>query len=107
MLRASLFDDPVFGGRKLLRLQVLLQGGVNPSLRLSYYEELFRWIKDNFPLALNALSPEEVSFIAKLEGLAVAQVLERLVSAGLDSLPGGGAEILDDEIRQRISPLKC
>ncbi|MGD0837184.1 MAG: cyclic dehypoxanthinyl futalosine synthase [Polyangia bacterium] len=88
-------------------VQVLLQGGVNPNLRLSYYEELFRWVKANFPLALHALSPEEVSFIAKLEGLSLAQVLERLVAAGLDSLPGGGAEILDDEIRDLISPLKC
>jgi len=88
-------------------IQILLQGGVNPNLRLSYYEDLFRWIKANFPLALHALSPEEVSFIAKLEGLSIGKVLERLVAAGLDSLPGGGAEILDDEIRRRISPLKC
>lgn len=88
-------------------IQILLQGGVNPNLRLSYYEDLFRWIKANFPLALHALSPEEVSFIAKLEALSIGQVLQRLVAAGLDSLPGGGAEILDDEIRHRISPLKC
>ncbi len=88
-------------------IQILLQGGVNPSLRLSYYEDLFRWTKANFPLALHALSPEEVSFIARLERLSVRAVLERLVAAGLDSLPGGGAEILDDEIRHRISPLKC
>jgi len=87
--------------------QVLLQGGVNPNLRLTYYEDLFRWIKASFPLALHALSPEEVSFIANLEGLSIREVLERLVAAGLDSLPGGGAEILDDEIRHRISPLKC
>ncbi len=88
-------------------IQILLQGGVNPDLRLSYYEDLFRWTKAHFPLALHALSPEEVSFIAKLEGLSIRRVLERLVDAGLDSLPGGGAEILDDEIRRRISPLKC
>jgi len=88
-------------------IQVLLQGGVNPQLRLAYFEELFRWTKANFPLALHALSPEEVSFIAKQEDLPIRTVLERLVAAGLDSLPGGGAEILDDEIRHRISPLKC
>ena len=88
-------------------IQILLQGGVNPNLRLAYYEDLFRWVKANFPLALHALSPEEVSFIAGLEGLSIGQVLERLVAAGLDSLPGGGAEILDDEIRHSISPLKC
>lgn len=100
---AHKFDETVgLGG-----VQILLQGGVNPNLRLPYYEDLFRWVKANFPLALHALSPEEVSFIARLEGLSIAQVLERLVAAGLDSLPGGGAEILDDEIRHRISPLKC
>ena len=88
-------------------IQILLQGGVNPQLRLDYFEDLFRWTKANFPLALHALSPEEVSFIAKQEGLPIRTVLERLVAAGLDSLPGGGAEILDDEIRHRISPLKC
>jgi len=88
-------------------IQILLQGGVNPQLRLDYYEDLFRWTKANFPLALHALSPEEISFIAKQESLSPREVLERLVAAGLDSLPGGGAEILDDEIRQRISPLKC
>ncbi len=100
---ANKFDETVsLGGT-----QILLQGGVNPNLRLSYYEDLFRWVKANFPLALHALSPEEVSFIARLEGLSIAHVLERLVAAGLDSLPGGGAEILDDEIRHRISPLKC
>jgi len=88
-------------------IQILLQGGVNPELRLDYYEDLFRWTKANFPLALHALSPEEVSFIARLEGISIRQVLQRLIAAGLDSVPGGGAEILDDEIRQRISPLKC
>ena len=88
-------------------IQILLQGGVNPDLRISYYEDLFRWSKANFPLALHALSPEEISFIARLENLSLRQVLERLAAAGLDSVPGGGAEILDDEIRQRISPLKC
>ena len=88
-------------------VQILLQGGVNPDLRLSYYEDLFRWSKANFPLALHALSPEEISAIARLENLSLRQVIERLVAAGLDSLPGGGAEILDDEVRHRISPLKC
>ena len=88
-------------------IQILLQGGVNPDLPLTYYEDLFRWTKANFPLALHALSPEEVSFIARLENLSIRVVLERLVAAGLDSVPGGGAEILDDEIRRRISPLKC
>jgi cyclic dehypoxanthinyl futalosine synthase len=88
-------------------VQILLQGGVNPDLPLTYYEDLFRWTKSNFPLALHALSPEEISFISRMENLPIRRVLERLVAAGLDSVPGGGAEILDDEIRRRISPLKC
>jgi cyclic dehypoxanthinyl futalosine synthase len=88
-------------------IQVLLQGGVNPALGLAYFEELFRWMKANFPIAIHGLSPEEVRYLAEREGLTIANVLERLIAAGLDSVPGGGAEILDDEIRRRISPNKC
>jgi cyclic dehypoxanthinyl futalosine synthase len=101
-LAQKLAETVALGG-----VQILLQGGVNPELRLAYYEDLFRWIKANFPLALHALSPEEISAIVRLEQLSLRQVLERLVAAGLDSIPGGGAEILDDEIRRRISPHKC
>ena len=88
-------------------IQVLLQGGINPELGLSYFEELFRWMKANFPIAIHGLSPEEVRYLAEREGLTIPKVLERLIAAGLDSVPGGGAEILDDEIRRRISPNKC
>jgi len=88
-------------------IQVLLQGGVNPELGLDYYEELFRWMKANFPLAIHGLSPEEIRYLAEREKLSLRAVLERLVVAGLDSVPGGSAEILDDEIRRRISPNKC
>jgi cyclic dehypoxanthinyl futalosine synthase len=88
-------------------VQVLLQGGVNPDLGLTYYEDLFRWMKATFPLAIHGLSPEEIRYLSEREGLPIATVLERLIAAGLDSLPGGGAEILDDEVRQRISPRKC
>jgi cyclic dehypoxanthinyl futalosine synthase len=88
-------------------VQILLQGGLNPDLPLSYYEDLFRWMKANFPLAIHGLSPEEIRYIAELEGMSLRGVIERLVEAGLDSIPGGGAEILDDEIREKISPLKC
>jgi cyclic dehypoxanthinyl futalosine synthase len=87
--------------------QVLLQGGVNPELGLPYFEDLFRFMKANFPLAIHGLSPEEIRKLAEREGLSIGAVLERLLAAGLDSVPGGGAEILDDEIRQRISPRKC
>jgi cyclic dehypoxanthinyl futalosine synthase len=88
-------------------IQVLLQGGINPDLGLAYYEELFRWMKANFPIAIHGLSPEEIRYLAERENLSLRAVLERLVAAGLDSVPGGAAEILDDEIRQRISPHKC
>jgi cyclic dehypoxanthinyl futalosine synthase len=87
-------------------VQILLQGGLHPELRLDWYEDLFRWTKRNFDLKLHALSPTEVLHIAELEDLPIRTVLERLRAAGLDSLPGGGAEILDDEIRNRISPFK-
>lgn len=87
-------------------VQILLQGGLNPELGLAYYEDLFRWTKANFRLALHALSPTEIIHIAQLEDLPVREVLVRLREAGMDSLPGGGAEILDDEIRARISPFK-
>ncbi|HJZ85525.1 MAG TPA: cyclic dehypoxanthinyl futalosine synthase [Polyangia bacterium] len=88
-------------------VQVLLQGGLHPDLRIEWYEDLFRWIKSNFPLILHALSPAEITHIAQLEGLSVEKVLERLHAAGLDSVPGGGAEILDDAVRTEVSPLKC
>jgi CofH subfamily radical SAM domain protein len=88
-------------------VQILLQGGLNPDLPITYYEELFRWMKANFPLAIHGLSPEEIRYIAEIENLSIRAVVERLIAAGLDSIPGGGAEILDDEIRYAISPLKC
>jgi cyclic dehypoxanthinyl futalosine synthase len=64
-------------------------------------------MKANFPLAIHGLSPEEIRYIAELERMSIRAVIERLIAAGLDSIPGGGAEILDDEIRYAISPLKC
>ena len=87
-------------------IQILLQGGLNPELDLAYYEDLFRWTKQNFRLKLHALSPTEIIHIAQIEDLSVTEVLRRLQAAGMDSLPGGGAEVLDDEIRNRISPFK-
>jgi cyclic dehypoxanthinyl futalosine synthase len=88
-------------------VQILLQGGLNPNLPLAWYEDLFRWMKASFPLAIHGLSPEEIRYIAEIERMPIRAVIERLVAAGLDSIPGGGAEILDDEIRYAISPLKC
>ncbi|MEM2856589.1 MAG: cyclic dehypoxanthinyl futalosine synthase [Candidatus Nitrosocaldaceae archaeon] len=86
--------------------QVLLQGGHNPSLKLEFYEELFKAIKKNSKVAIHGLSPSEVDMISKVEKTSVREVLARLRSAGLDSLAGAGAEILVDEVREKISPLK-
>jgi len=88
-------------------VQILLQGGLNPDLRIGWYEDLFRWIKSEYKLGLHALSPEEILHIAKLESMSVRRVLERLVASGLDSVPGGGAEILVDRVRRKIAKAKC
>jgi cyclic dehypoxanthinyl futalosine synthase len=88
-------------------VQILLQGGLHPELRIEWYEDLFRWMKSEFKLGLHALSPEEILHIARLEALTVPMVLERLHAAGLDSVPGGGAEILVDRVRRKIARAKC
>lgn len=88
-------------------VQILLQGGLNPELRIEWYEDLFRWMKREYGLGLHALSPEEIIHIGELEGLSVGRVLERLHAAGLDSVPGGGAEILVDRVRRKIAKAKC
>jgi len=88
-------------------VQILLQGGLNPELRIEWYENLFRWVKSEYKLGLHALSPEEILFLAKMEGLTTLQVLTRLHAAGLDSVPGGGAEILVDRVRRKIAKTKC
>lgn len=88
-------------------VQILLQGGLNPDLRIEWYEDLFRWMKKEYRLGLHALSPEEILHLAWLESLSVKQVLERLHAAGLDSVPGGGAEILVDRVRRKIAKAKC
>jgi cyclic dehypoxanthinyl futalosine synthase len=88
-------------------VQILLQGGLNPDLPITWYEDLFRWMKANFRLGLHALSPEEIWHISRLENLPIEKVLERLHAAGLDSVPGGGAEILVDRVRRRIAKAKC
>ncbi|MFN3921935.1 MAG: CofH family radical SAM protein, partial [Caldimicrobium sp.] len=88
--------------------QILLQGGLHPGLTLEYYEELFRFIKSKFPqIHLHGLSPPEIIFLSKISKLTVDEVLKRLIDAGLDSIPGGGAEILVDRVRKIISPNKA
>jgi cyclic dehypoxanthinyl futalosine synthase len=87
---------------------VLLQGGLHPDLRVEYYETLLRSLKQRYPqVHLHCFSAPEILCIAEVSGLSVRDTIARLQDAGLDSIPGGGAEILDDEIRARISRLKC
>jgi cyclic dehypoxanthinyl futalosine synthase len=92
-----------FGGE-----QLLLQGGHHPDLGLDWYCQLFRDLKEMFPnLKLHALGPPEIAHITKLEGSTHYEVLKALKEAGLDSLPGAGAEILNDRVRRLISKGKC
>lgn len=88
--------------------QLLLQGGHHPDLGLEYYCGLFSELKSLYPnLKLHALGPPEIAHVAKLEGLSHTEVLKALKESGLDSLPGAGAEILDDRVRRLISKGKC
>jgi len=87
--------------------QLLLQGGLHPEYGLSFYETLFRTLKERYPtLNLHALGPPEVAHIARLEKMSYRETLERLIAAGLNSLPGAGAEILVDRVRKQLSPAK-
>lgn len=87
--------------------QLLMQGGLHPDLRIDFFEDLFREIKVRFPTVRNhSLSPAEITHIAALSGLSVPEAITRLKKAGLDSIPGGGAEILVDAVRREISPKK-
>lgn len=86
---------------------ILMQGGVHPDLKIDYYERLLSGIKERFAVHCHCFSPPEILNIARVSKLTVREVFTRLKAAGLDSMPGGGGEILDDEIREAISPLKC
>src|SRR6202790_4074388 len=87
---------------------ILLQGGLHPDLQIGYYENLLRSLKARYPqVHLHCFSAPEILCIAEVSEISIRETIQRLMAAGLDSIPGGGAEILDDEIRARISRLKC
>jgi cyclic dehypoxanthinyl futalosine synthase len=86
---------------------VLMQGGLHPDLKIEWYEDLMRSIRQRFRIHLHCFSAPEITNIAEVSGLTVRDTIARLMDAGLDSIPGGGAEILDDDVRKRISRLKC
>jgi cyclic dehypoxanthinyl futalosine synthase len=87
-------------------IEILIQGGLNPKLRLDYFEDLFRSIKSEFKIHIHGLSTTEIIYIAHLARLSVKETLARLREAGLDTLPGAGGEVLADEVRRVISPNK-
>lgn len=101
-LAAKIEETLALGGT-----QILLQGGLHPGLGLSFYDEMLRFIKENFPIHIHGFSPPEIVHLARSENLELEEVLRRLQGNGLDSIPGGGAEILVDEVRRKISPNKC
>ena len=90
-------------------IEILMQGGLNPKLKIEWFEDLFMAIKSHFGdwrVILHALSPAEIIYIAKISRLSLEDCILRLQNAGLDSIPGGGAEILTDHVRQQIAPYK-
>ena len=100
-LSQKIEETIALGGR-----QILLQGGLHPDLGIEYYEELFRWMKATYPIWIHGLSPAEVHHICRVSRLGMEETLRRLMAAGLDSIPGGGAEILSDRVRNIIGIAK-
>ncbi|HZU30903.1 MAG TPA: CofH family radical SAM protein, partial [Candidatus Angelobacter sp.] len=87
---------------------VLMQGGLHPDLKIEWYEQMLSGIKQRFPqIHLHCFSASEIIHFADVSGLTIEETIKRLRAAGLDSIPGGGAEILDDEVRYKIARLKC
>lgn len=100
-LRKKIKETQELGGT-----QILLQGGLHPDKPLEFYEDMLRFIK-GLGIHIHGFSPPEICHFANLSGLSVRDVLIRLQQAGLDSIPGGGAEILSDRVRQETAPRKC
>jgi len=86
--------------------QILIQGGLHPELDINYYVDLLKTVKAKFPIHIHGFSPPEICYMADIAGLSIKRTLQILNEAGLDSIPGGGAEILSDRIREKISPKK-
>jgi cyclic dehypoxanthinyl futalosine synthase len=101
-LREKIDETMALGGS-----QILLQGGLHPDLGIEFYEELFRWMKATWPkLWIHGLSPAEVKHVERVSSLSTEEALKRLIAAGLDSIPGGGAEVLSDRVRHIIGIAK-
>ncbi|MDH5542192.1 MAG: dehypoxanthine futalosine cyclase [Nitrospinota bacterium] len=93
--------------KELDGVQILMQGGLHPTWKIEDYEKLLMKIKGDFDIHLHAFSPPEVVHMSKLSNIGIEETLKRLIDAGLDSIPGGGAEILVDRVRGELSPGKC
>ena len=106
LLSFSELEEKIKETQELGGTQILLQGGLHPDKPLEYYEEMLRFMKKT-GIHVHGFSPPEVYHFATLSGLSIKEVLKRLIAAGLDSIPGGGAEILSDRVRQSIAPRKC
>lgn len=106
LLSFSELADKIRETQDLGGTQILLQGGLHPDKPLEYYEEMLRFMKQT-GIHVHGFSPPEVCHFANLSGKSIQEVLRRLIAAGLDSIPGGGAEILSDRVRQTVAPKKC
>ena len=100
-LAAKIQETKALGGT-----QILLQGGLHPDLPLDFYEDMLRFMK-SLDIHVHGFSPPEIHHFAQLSGLATKAVIQRLMAAGLDSIPGGGAEILNNRVRRELAPRKC
>ena len=106
LLTFSQLEEKIRETQELGGTQILLQGGLHPDKPLEYYEEMLRFMKST-GIHVHGFSPPEVCHFASLSGLSIREVLQRLIAAGLDSIPGGGAEILSDRVREATAPRKC
>ena len=100
-LKQKILETQDLGGT-----QILLQGGLHPDLSLEYYEDMLRFMKQT-GIHVHGFSPPEVYHFAEISKLPISEVIKRLIAAGLDSIPGGGAEILNDRVRESTAPRKC
>lgn len=108
VLPTEVIDEKIDELIALEGIQILMQGGLNPKLKITYYEDLFRHLRSKYPqIWLHCLSAPEIRYIAKVSGLTLDETVARLKAAGLQSVPGAGAEILVDRVRSEISRGKC
>ncbi|MCF8057059.1 MAG: dehypoxanthine futalosine cyclase [Desulfocapsa sp.] len=106
LLTKEELEQKILETQELGGTQILLQGGLHPDLSLEYYEDMLRFMKQT-GIHVHGFSPPEVCHFAEISKLSIAEVIKRLIAAGLDSIPGGGAEILNDRVRESTAPRKC